>query len=283
MRRWADGSWRNIDLTLLLAADRERASAELLSRTARSGLTWRHLRLRRFGDPACGEQHRVVLTSHHLLTDGWSVPILVQELLTLYAHHADAAALPRVTPYRDYLGWLAAQDRAAAVAAWQDALAGLEEATPSGAARPGPAALAPEQTLLALSETADGGADPAGSSSRRDPEHGDAGGLGHSAGTFARPRRRGVRRHGVGPAAGDRRHRAHGGAVHQHPAAPHQAAAGQAAAELLKELQDSQSRLMTHQHLGLAEIQSAAGLGELFDTLVVFENYPLDGSRRRRG
>ena len=37
-----------------------------------------------------------------------------------------------------------------------------------------------------------------------------------------------------------------------------------------------QSRLMAHQHLGLAEIQQAAGLGELFDTLLVFENYPVD-------
>ena len=45
---------------------------------------------------------------------------------------------------------------------------------------------------------------------------------------------------------------------------------------LLQEVQDSQSRLMAHQHLGLAEIQGLAGLGELFDTLVVFENYPVD-------
>ena len=33
---------------------------------------------------------------------------------------------------------------------------------------------------------------------------------------------------------------------------------------------------MAHQHIGLAEIQQAAGLGELFDTLMVFENYPVD-------
>ena len=45
---------------------------------------------------------------------------------------------------------------------------------------------------------------------------------------------------------------------------------------VLKELQDGQSRLMAHQHLGLAEIQRLAGLGELFDTLAVFENYPVD-------
>ncbi|NED80051.1 hypothetical protein G3I76_08050, partial [Streptomyces sp. SID11233] len=29
------------------------------------------------------------------------------------------------------------------------------------------------------------------------------------------------------------------------------------------------------QHLGLADIQRAAGIGELFDTLVVFESYPV--------
>ena len=45
---------------------------------------------------------------------------------------------------------------------------------------------------------------------------------------------------------------------------------------LLRQTQDSQSRLMAHQHLGLAEIQQAAGVGDLFDTLLVFENYPVD-------
>ena len=81
------------------------------------------------------DEHRLVLTNHHILMDGWSMPVLVQELLTLYAHKGDAAALPRVTPYRDYLAWLAGQDRAAAIAAWREALAGLEEATRGGAAR----------------------------------------------------------------------------------------------------------------------------------------------------
>ena len=45
---------------------------------------------------------------------------------------------------------------------------------------------------------------------------------------------------------------------------------------LIRDVQERQSRLMAHQHLGLAEIQSLAGLGELFDTLTVFENYPVD-------
>ena len=45
---------------------------------------------------------------------------------------------------------------------------------------------------------------------------------------------------------------------------------------LLNEVQERQSRLMAHQHLGLAEIQQLVGLGQLFDALLVFENYPVD-------
>src|SRR5262249_27369256 len=49
------------------------------------------------------QQHRLVLTHHHLLMDGWSLPVLVRELLTLYEHKGDGAALGRVAPYRDYV------------------------------------------------------------------------------------------------------------------------------------------------------------------------------------
>ncbi|MGO1003955.1 amino acid adenylation domain-containing protein, partial [Lysobacter sp. CA196] len=45
--------------------------------------------------------------------------------------------------------------------------------------------------------------------------------------------------------------------------------------ELLLRLQHEQSALLDHQHLGLTEIQRLAGHGELFDTLVVFENFPV--------
>jgi non-ribosomal peptide synthetase component F len=46
--------------------------------------------------------------------------------------------------------------------------------------------------------------------------------------------------------------------------------------EMLKRLQSGQLRLIEYQHLGLTEIQRQVGLGPLFDTLLVFENYPLD-------
>src|SRR5262249_50891194 len=53
-------------------------------------------------------------------------------------------------------------------------------------------------------------------------------------------------------------------------------APGQSFAQLLRQTQERQSLLMAHQHIGLAEVQQAVGLGELFDTLLVFENYPVD-------
>ena len=51
---------------------------------------------------------------------------------------------------------------------------------------------------------------------------------------------------------------------------------GKSFAALIRDLQERQSRLMAHQHLGLSEIQTLAGLGELFDTLTVFR---LEGGR----
>src|SRR5262249_6749107 len=56
----------------------------------------------------------------------------------------------------------------------------------------------------------------------------------------------------------------------------------EALGEFFGRLQHEQSELLAHQHLGLVEIQSLAGLGELFDTLVVFENYPVDRSALAR-
>src|SRR5262249_18638416 len=53
-------------------------------------------------------------------------------------------------------------------------------------------------------------------------------------------------------------------------------APGMSLSAAARALHDAQVRLLPHQHLGLSDIQRAAGTSELFDTLVVFENYHLD-------
>ena len=126
--------WSNIDLSMLDEAARARRLDDILAQDRAERFDLTSPPLVRFAlIRLAADEHRLVLTGHHILMDGWSLPVLVRELLALYAHeqadhrHAASAALPRVTPYRDYLAWIAPQDRAAAVAAWREALAGLEE------------------------------------------------------------------------------------------------------------------------------------------------------------
>ncbi|KAA2257273.1 amino acid adenylation domain-containing protein [Solihabitans fulvus] len=74
---------------------------------------------------------RVVWTFHHVLLDGWSV---FEVLADVFAWHAvlsgDSAAdpVPR-RPFRDYLDWLGDRDHAAAEEHWRRALSGLTEST----------------------------------------------------------------------------------------------------------------------------------------------------------
>ncbi|MDW6064855.1 amino acid adenylation domain-containing protein [Streptomyces sp. FXJ1.4098] len=56
----------------------------------------------------------------------------------------------------------------------------------------------------------------------------------------------------------------------------------QTLAQTATQLQDQQTRLMPHQHLGLTDIQKLVGIGELFDTVVIFENYPVNISASSR-
>ncbi|KOG53096.1 hypothetical protein ADK38_44210, partial [Streptomyces varsoviensis] len=51
-------------------------------------------------------QHRLVLSMHHTLLDGWSLPVLLREFYALYISRGDASGLPEARPYRPYLDWL---------------------------------------------------------------------------------------------------------------------------------------------------------------------------------
>ena len=56
-------------------------------------------------------------------------------------------------------------------------------------------------------------------------------------------------------------------------------------ADLLEQLQSAHNHTLEHQHLALHEIHRVAGQDRLFDTLFVYENYPIDTGRvagRRR-
>lgn len=73
---------------------------------------------------------RLVIVAHHIVIDGWSLPLFVGELMALYGAGGDLSALPSSPrPYRDYIGWLAGRDQAASRALWAEHLAGLDGPT----------------------------------------------------------------------------------------------------------------------------------------------------------
>ena len=275
-----EASLRSIDLSLLDDAVREERLARILREDRAERFDLAAAPLIRFAVIRLSAQdHRLVITNHHILMDGWSMPVLVQELLTLYARGGDPGTLPRVTPYRDYLAWLAGQDRVAARAAWRDALAGLEGGTHLAPPARGRVAVAPERITLALSEPLSAAlirqARLAGLTLNTLIQGAWAILLGRLSGradvVF------GVTVAGRPPEIPGIE-RMIGLFINTLPLRLRLPPSLSLIA-LLRELQERQSQLMAHQHLGLAEIQGLAGVGELFDTLVVFENYPVERGR----
>ncbi|MCK2220947.1 amino acid adenylation domain-containing protein [Actinomadura sp. ATCC 31491] len=214
------------------------------------------------------DRHLLLVANHHLVLDGWSLHLLLRELFDLYG---GAEPLP-APPFKDHLAWLAGRDAEAARAAWRDHLAGLAEPTlvAGPAAGPGPVrevvaelpaeltgrlaalARASRATLSMVVQTA--WALVLGTLTGRDDV---------VLGTTVSGR----------PAELPGAERLVGLLINTLPVRvrlrPHEPVTAH-----LARLRDAHARLADHQHLGLAEIQGAAGLGELFDTLVLFENHP---------
>ncbi|HZC77986.1 MAG TPA: condensation domain-containing protein, partial [Ktedonobacterales bacterium] len=96
--------WRSLDVCALEQAERAQAIAGLLEEERAGRFDVAAPPLIRFAlIRLAAADCRLVLTNHHLVLDGWSMPVLVRELLTLYGGGGEAAGLGRVTPYRDYL------------------------------------------------------------------------------------------------------------------------------------------------------------------------------------
>lgn len=67
-------------------------------------------------------RRRMIITAHHILMDGWSIAVFYRELVAVYTAGGHADSLPAPRPYRDYIGWLAAQDTESATRTWADYL-----------------------------------------------------------------------------------------------------------------------------------------------------------------
>lgn len=74
-------------------------------------------------------EHKVIWSSHHLLCDGWSVSILIDELFQLYetTNAGTTAGLPMVKPFETFIDWTLAQDHEKARHFWRDYLSGYNQ------------------------------------------------------------------------------------------------------------------------------------------------------------
>ncbi|MFI0444378.1 amino acid adenylation domain-containing protein [Actinomadura sp. 6N118] len=268
--------WQDIDLSGTPEAEREAEAKAVVDRDRATPFDMAKPPLLRFTLIKLADgRHRMVFTNHHILLDGWSTPVLQTELFALYLAGGDDTGMPRVTPYKNYLAWLAKQDRGAAEEAWRRALAGVEEPTfvaPEARAATGE----PGRVRLRLNEQL-------------------------TADLNARARAQGVTLNTVmqlawgmllGRLTGNT-DVVFGAAVSGRPGElpgveqmiglfintlPIRVRVRPAdtVAEALKRLQGEQAELMAHHHLGLADIQRLTTVGTLFDTMTVLENYPFD-------
>jgi hypothetical protein len=79
-----------------------------------------------------------VWTFHHLLLDGWSLPLLMRELAAVYAalREGRGASLPPVRPFADYVAWLQRRDPAREEVFWRGELAGFTAPNALGVVAP---------------------------------------------------------------------------------------------------------------------------------------------------
>ncbi|CAM5535383.1 Non-ribosomal peptide synthase OS=Streptomyces alboniger OX=132473 GN=CP975_00270 PE=4 SV=1 [Streptomyces alboniger] len=273
--------WQEIDLSHLPEDEREAAFERFLAEDHHRHFDPVQPPLLRFALLTMGpDKAELVLTAHHVLFDGWSFPIIMTDLLRLYGSSGDGTVLPRTRGYRDFVLWLSQQDHDATARAWARELEGVDEPTLVApvTARPGDdtddSAAGQVDVVLPMDE--------ARLLNRRASE------LGITVNTLLQ----GAWAVLIGELTG-RQDVLFGATVSGRPPTvtdvdsmvglfintlPVRASysSGETLADMLQNLQKRQAALLDHHHYGLSEIHRTTGLSTLFDTLVVFESYPVD-------
>ncbi|MEU6806259.1 amino acid adenylation domain-containing protein, partial [Streptomyces neyagawaensis] len=278
----AELPWREIDLSAQDGKVREALGDAVAADERSRGFDLAAPPLLRCALLRLGEHHsRLVLTFHHIIADGWSLPVLHRELMAFYG--ADTPPLPEVAPYGSFLRRLGERDQGAARDAWREALAGLDEPTRLVHTPADGAPVRPEHVRVELSERT-----TARLAERAREQGVTLGTVVQGAWGLLLGRLTGRDDVVFGTTVSGRDGEVDGiasmvGLFINTVPTRFRWAPGESLGALLARLQEEQARLLDHQHLGLAEIQRLAGHageGELFDTLVVFENYPAETDLR---
>jgi amino acid adenylation domain-containing protein/non-ribosomal peptide synthase protein (TIGR01720 family) len=267
--------WETFDLSALEPQERERNWAEFVKRDSLFRFDpgfapLFHFHLVRWAP----KEFRLLITTHHILIDGWSTFLMLHDLQKLYDHHGNGAALPRVAAFRDYLTWLTSRDRSTAEAAWREALAGLEEGTRISPRTSLGDPRIPERIVVSLNEE----------TTQRLTVQARARNLTVNTivqGAWASLLSRHTGQDDVvfGSTVNGRAPEIAGvegmvGLLINTVPTRVRLRPSDSFSDLVGRLNQEQSRLLAHQYLGLVEIQRLTKVNELFDTLVVFENFP---------
>ena len=120
-------SWRGLG-----EVEQEARLREILDKDRETGFDLGEPPLMRLAlfELAAGSWH-LVWSLHHLVVDGWSLALLLNELFTCYAAYAAGRepSLPAPRSYGDYIAWLQRQDAVEAEAFWRRSLAGISAPT----------------------------------------------------------------------------------------------------------------------------------------------------------
>ncbi|HEU4882247.1 MAG TPA: amino acid adenylation domain-containing protein [Longimicrobium sp.] len=265
-----EAEWR-ARLDAFLAADRVRGFE--LARAPLVRVAFMRLEARR---------HLFVFTFHHTVLDGWSMPLLFGDVDAFYAaaREGRAAQLPPAPRYRDYIGWLQAQDAAADEAFWRAALEGFTTATPLPLDRGG-ATVAEEHAQLRLRIP---GSDQARLTAFAREQALTLNTLVQGAWALVLARYAGARDVVFGvtvsgrPAGLPGIERAVGLFINTIPFRVRVPESGTVGA-WLAELQQLQADVRQHEHVRLTDVQGWSAVPRdrpLFESGYVFENYPLD-------
>lgn len=126
---WKHYDWRHIPenkqqrLEAFLQADRHQGFD--LAKAPLMRLTVIHL-----SDDIC----QLIWSKHHLILDGWSTALLLKQVLEVYKEicHDQVPSARSRHSYGDYIAWLQQQDLSQAKAFWQQTLKGFTAPTPLG-------------------------------------------------------------------------------------------------------------------------------------------------------
>ncbi|MHA6616154.1 non-ribosomal peptide synthase/polyketide synthase [Pseudonocardia sp. DLS-67] len=227
------------------------------------------------------DRHRLVQTMHHLLADGWSYPLMFDDVMAAYRQlvrtgRADLPA-PAVT-FADHVARLAGRDPAASREVWTEALAGVD----------GPTKLVDAPRGAEVASHADVQHELSAGATARLADRARAAGVTlstvlHGAWGLLLGRTLGRERVVFGSTVSGRAETTAGiesivGPMINTVPVPMAWAAGEPLGQLFARLQDRQLAVLDHQHVGLVELARIAGVGELFDTIVVVENFAVTGS-----